>query len=66
MNAASEALRAGLRWLEQRTTEEEQKVALLCNLAAEGFEQLDQGQGIELPNQQCLSAHIAKLGRQGT
>lgn len=61
---ASEVLRAGLRLLEQRTTEEEQRLALLRNLAAEGFEQIDQGQGIELPNPQRLSAHIAKLGRQ--
>ena len=62
---ASEVLRAGLRLLEQRTTEEEQKVALLRSLAAEGFEQIDQGEGIELPNQQRLSAHIAELGRRG-
>ena len=48
---ASEVLRAGLRLLEQRTAEEEQTLALLRNLAAEGFEQIDQGQGIELPNQ---------------
>ncbi|MGM0485664.1 MAG: type II toxin-antitoxin system ParD family antitoxin [Planctomycetota bacterium] len=61
---ASEVLRAGLRLLEQRTTEEEEKVALLRSLAAEGFEQIDQGEGIELPNQQRLSAHIAELGRQ--
>ena len=62
---ASEVLRAGLRLLEQRTTEEEQKVALLRRLAAEGFQQIDQGEGIELPNQQRLSAHIAELGRRG-
>jgi antitoxin ParD1/3/4 len=61
---ASEVLRAGLRLLEQRTTEEEQKLALLRNLAAEGFQQIDQGQGIELPNAERLSAHIAQLGRQ--
>ena len=61
---ASEVLRAGLRLLEQRTAEEEQTLALLRNLAAEGFEQIDQGQGIELPNQRRLSSHISKLGRQ--
>lgn len=61
---ASEVLRAGLRLLEQTTTEQEQQLTLLRNLAAEGFEQIDQGQGIELPRQQHLSAHIAELGRQ--
>ena len=60
---ASEVLRAGLRLLEQSTTEEEHKLAMLRNLAAEGFEQIDQGQGIELPSQKRLSSHIAKLGR---
>jgi antitoxin ParD1/3/4 len=61
---ASEVLRAGLRLLEQSTAEEEQKLALLRRLAAEGFQQIDQGQGIDLPSQQRLSARIAKLGRQ--
>ena len=61
---AGEVFRAGLRLLEQRTTEEEQKVALLRKLAAEGFEQIDQGKGIELPSRQRLSARIAELGRQ--
>jgi antitoxin ParD1/3/4 len=61
---AGEVLGAGLRLLEQRTTEEEQKLAILRNLAAEGFEQIDQGQGIELRSQRHLSARIAKLGRQ--
>ena len=61
---ASEVLRAGLRMLEQRTTEDEQKLAILSRLAAEGFEQIDQGRGIELPSQQRLSAHVARLGRQ--
>ncbi len=61
---ASEVVREGLRLLEQRTSEDQQKLALLRTLAAEGFEQIDQGQGIELPNEQRLAAHIAKLGRR--
>jgi antitoxin ParD1/3/4 len=61
---ASEVFRAGLRLLEQSTTEEEQKITLLRNLAAEGFDQLDQGQGIEISGENRLSAHIAKLGRR--
>lgn len=61
---ASEVLRAGLRLLEQRTTEEQAKLALLRNLASEGFHQIDQGQGIAFPNERRLAAHIAKLGRR--
>jgi len=63
---ASEVLRAGLRMLEQKTSEEQEKLALLRHLAAEGFEALDQGQGIDLPTRQRLSAHVARLGRQAT
>lgn len=61
---ASEVVRDGLRLLELKTSEGEQKLALLRSLAVEGFDQIDQGQGIELPTQQRLSAHIARLGRQ--
>jgi antitoxin ParD1/3/4 len=61
---ASEVIRAGLRLLEQNTSESEQKLALLRQLAAEGFQQIDQGSGIELSTRQRLSAHVAKLGRQ--
>lgn len=59
---ASEVLRAGLRLLEQTTTEEQEKLALLRNLATEGFDQIDQGQGIAISNQRQLASHIAKLG----
>ena len=61
---ASEVLRAGLRLLEQRTAEDHEKLALLRNLAGEGFDQIDQGQGIEFPNERRLATHIAKLGRR--
>ncbi len=61
---ASEVLRAGLRLLEQTTSEEQEKLALLRNLANEGFQQLDQGQGIEIRNPRQLASHIAKLGRR--
>jgi antitoxin ParD1/3/4 len=46
---ASEVLSAGLRLLEQQTQEEQEKLALLRSLASEGFGELDQGQGIEIP-----------------
>jgi antitoxin ParD1/3/4 len=61
---ASEVLRAGLRLLEQSTEEEREKLALLRKLAAEGFQQIDQGHGIELSGRQRLSGHVARLGRQ--
>jgi antitoxin ParD1/3/4 len=60
----SEVLRAGLRLLEQQTTEQEEKLTLLRRLANEGFGQLDQGQGIELTNRRRLASHIAELGRR--
>ncbi len=63
---ASEVLRAGLRLLERSTTEEQEKLALLRNLATEGFEQIDQGQGIDLPSQRRLASYVAKLGLRAT
>lgn len=53
-NSASEVLCAGLRLLEQRTTEEEQKLELLRSLAAKGFDQIDQGKGIEFSSARHL------------
>lgn len=61
---ASEVMRAGLRLLEQQSREEQQKVALLRALAAEGFDQLDQGEGITLAGAQKLSAYIGRLGKR--
>ncbi len=63
---SSEVVRAGLRLLEQSTAEEEQKLALLRELAAEGFQQLDQGEGVEFSDRARLAAHIAKLGRRAS
>ncbi len=45
---ASEVLRAGLRLLEQRAREDEEKLAVLRGLTAQGFAALDRGQGISL------------------
>jgi hypothetical protein len=42
----------------------EDKVAQLRRLAAEGFRQIEQGQGIDVPSERHLSAHVAKLGRR--
>lgn len=61
---ASEVVREGLRLLEQRTTEDERRIELLQQLAAEGFRQLDQGEGVGLKTSGQIAAHISKLGRQ--
>jgi antitoxin ParD1/3/4 len=59
---ASEVMRAGLRLLEQQTREDEEKLSALQALAAEGFGQLDQGQGVELKGRRQLSAYLRGLG----
>jgi antitoxin ParD1/3/4 len=61
---ASEVVREGLRLLEQRTTEDERRIELLQQLAAEGFRQLDQGEGVGLKTSSQIADHISKLGRQ--
>jgi antitoxin ParD1/3/4 len=61
---ASEVFRAGLRLLEQSTEADQQKLALLRRLADQGFDEIDQGRGIELPTPKSLKSHIAKLGRR--
>lgn len=63
---ASEVLRAGLRLLEQQSHEDRQKIALLQKLAAEGFNQLDQGQGIELMEQRQTEAFVSRIGIAST
>ncbi len=63
---ASEVFRAGLRLLEQSTTEEQEKLKLLRILATEGFDQIDQGEGVEFENEQQLSNCIAELGRRAS
>jgi antitoxin ParD1/3/4 len=60
---ASEVMRAGLRLLEQQTREEREKLALLRSLAAEAFQQLDQGQGIAIGSERELARVIGRLGR---
>lgn len=61
---ASEVFRAGLRLLERESSEERQKLKLLRKLAGKGFDQLDQGEGIELASEDRLAAHIGKIGRK--
>ena len=63
---ASEVLRAGLRLLEQQSRSEEQQLALLRKLAADGFRSLDQGQGLSVANESELRNAIAKIGRRAS
>ena len=61
---ASEVFRAGLRLLEESNAVGEQKLAMLRQLAKQGFDEIDQGRGIQLTSEKKLKSHIAKLGRK--
>jgi hypothetical protein len=50
--------------MEHRTRKEQEKLKLLRSLAAEGFDQLDQGQGIEIDGPERLADYIAGVGRR--
>ena len=63
---ASEVLRAGLRLLEQQTQEDREKLRLLRSLAAEAFDELDQGKGIEIQDVEQLREFISQIGRQAS
>jgi antitoxin ParD1/3/4 len=61
---ASEVMRAGLRLLEQKSQEEQEKLKILKSLAKQGFHELDQGQGIEFSTESQLSSAIRDLGQK--
>jgi len=61
---ASEVMCAGLRLLEEQTREEKEKLALLRSLASDAFQQLDQGQGIEINGKRELAGYIGGIGRR--
>jgi antitoxin ParD1/3/4 len=60
----SEVMRAGLHLLEQQNREEEEKLAILRSLAAEGFDDLDQGRGTEINGERQLRTFISQIGRR--
>jgi antitoxin ParD1/3/4 len=60
---ASEVLLAGLRLLELKTREDEDRLQLLRQMATEGFEELDREEGIVLHGEEELREYIAERGR---
>jgi antitoxin ParD1/3/4 len=57
-------MRAGLHLLEQRNREDEERLAALRALAAEGFRELDQGRGAAIDDRQQLGEFIGRVGRR--
>jgi putative addiction module CopG family antidote len=60
----TEIVAAGLRLLEQQRQEDKKKLALLQSLAAKGFDQIDQGQGIEINGSQELADYLDGINRR--
>ena len=61
---AGEVIRAGLRLLEQQSREDNEKLKLLRSLTAEGFDQIDQGKGIQFEGERQLAEFIGQVGRR--
>ena len=55
----------GLRLLEQKAREDEEKLAALRGLTAEGFAALDRGQGVRLEGERQLADSVCKIGGGG-
>jgi antitoxin ParD1/3/4 len=63
---ASEVMRAGLRLLEDRIQEDEEKLTVLRRLAAEAFDELDRGEAISIEGEDALVDFIRRIGRRAT
>lgn len=61
---ASEAVREGLRLLEEHEQTEKAKLDWLRAAAKEGFDQIDRGEGIEFDSIDDLEAHIHQIGQE--
>ena len=62
--SASEVMRAGLSLLERQAREDDEKLASLRSMAAEGFDALDRGEGIEIGSEPELADFIGAAGRR--
>ena len=60
---ASEVVREGLRLLEQREKEDKSKVDLLRAAVKKGFDEIDNGQGIEFDSIDALETYVRQLGK---
>lgn len=63
-SSPSEVVRAGLTLLERQAREEEEKLAALRSLAAEGFDALGHGQGIAIDGKEELADLISAAGHR--
>jgi antitoxin ParD1/3/4 len=61
---AGEVMRAGLGLLEQQALLEDEKLVALRSMAAEGFDELDRGQGMVIEGEQQLVDFISATGRR--
>lgn len=61
---ASEVLSAGLNLLEKEAEKHRAQLTVLRYLAQKGLDELDQGQGIEIENDEQLSELISKIRKR--
>jgi len=63
---ASEVLRAGLQLLMDRKRREKKKLQVLRRLAAEGFNEIDQGGGIDFDSEKELDHLMDKIEQRAS
>jgi antitoxin ParD1/3/4 len=61
---ASDVMRAGLRLLEQRGREDEEKLAVLRRVATDAFDAIERGEGITIDGEEELAEYIGRIGRR--